>query len=52
MLGSAAQRLIHLYAVKPCDRCVVLAGNADAYAVALDLHRAGVEVAAIVDLRR
>jgi sarcosine oxidase subunit alpha len=51
MLGSAAQRLIHLYAVKPCERAVVLAGNSDAYAVALDLHRAGVEVAAIADLR-
>jgi sarcosine oxidase, subunit alpha len=51
MLGSAAQRLIRLYAVKPCDRAVVLAGNADAYAVALDLHAAGVEVAAVADLR-
>src|SRR5205823_318788 len=51
MLGSAAQRLMYLYAVKPCERCVVLAGNADGYAVALDLHRAGVSVAAIADLR-
>ena len=51
MLGSAAQRLIHHYAVKPCQRCVVLAGNAAAYAVALDLHEAGVEVTAIADLR-
>src|SRR5205823_9708871 len=52
MLGSAAQRLLRLYAVKPCQRCVVLAGNADAYAVALDLREAGVEVAAVADLRR
>ncbi|MBI1918085.1 MAG: (2Fe-2S)-binding protein [Planctomycetes bacterium] len=51
MLGSAAQRLMHLYAVKPCDRCVVLAGNSDAYAVALDLREAGVEVVGIADLR-
>lgn len=51
MLGSAAQRLIHLYAVKPCERCVVLAGNSDGYSVALDLHTAGVKVAAIADLR-
>src|SRR5262245_4195075 len=50
MLGSAAQRLMHLYAVKPCDRCVVLAGNSDGYAVALDLRNAGVEVAALADL--
>ncbi|MGI9456387.1 MAG: glycine cleavage T C-terminal barrel domain-containing protein, partial [Aeoliella sp.] len=51
LLGSAAQRLMHLYAVKPFERCVVLAGNSDAYRTALDLNAAGVEVAAIVDLR-
>lgn len=51
LLGSGAQRLIHQYAVKPCESCVVLAGNADAYAVSLDLHRAGVQVAAVVELR-
>lgn len=52
MLGSAAQRLIHRYAVRPMQRAVVLAANADAYGVALDLHAAGVAVARIVDLRR
>jgi sarcosine oxidase subunit alpha len=51
MLGSAAQRLIHQYAVKPFDQAIVLAANAQAYRVALDLHEAGVEVGAIVDLR-
>jgi len=51
MLGSAAQRLIHRYAVKPFTRAVVLAGSDQAYQVALDLIAAGVEVAAIVDLR-
>ena len=51
MLGSAAQRLIHRYAVKPCERAVVLAGNDQAYRVALDLQQAGVEVVALVDLR-
>ena len=51
MLGSAALRLIHRYAVKPFDKGVVLAANSDAYGVALDLLRAGVEVAAVVDLR-
>src|SRR5207237_707824 len=45
------QRLLHLYAVRPCRRCVVLAANGNAYALALDLHRAGVEVAAVADLR-
>jgi len=52
MLGSAAQRLIHRYAVKPFQRAVVLAGNDQAYRVASDLLAAGVDVAAIVDLRQ
>ena len=51
LLGSAAQRLVKLYAVKPCERMVVLAANSDAYRMALDMLDAGVEVAAIVDLR-
>lgn len=51
MLGSAAQRLMRLWAVKPGSRAVVLAGNDDAYGVALDLLDAGVQVAAVADLR-
>ena len=51
MLASAAQRLIRLYGVKPFERAVVLAANADAYAATLDLLEAGVQVAAVVDLR-
>ena len=51
LLGSAAQRLIRLYAVKPFERCVVLAGGSDAYRVALDLLDTGVHVAAVADLR-
>lgn len=51
MLGSAAQRLIYRYAVKPFDRGIVLAANSDAYGLVLDLLSAGVEVAAVVDLR-
>ena len=51
MLGSAAQRLIHRYAVKPCERAVVFAGNDDAYRVAADLAAVGVVIAAVVDLR-
>ncbi|MDP6719080.1 MAG: 2Fe-2S iron-sulfur cluster-binding protein, partial [Pirellulaceae bacterium] len=51
MLGSAAQRLIQLYAVKPFDRAVVLVANSDGYRVVLDLIEAGVDVAAVVDLR-
>ncbi|HMM75345.1 MAG TPA: 2Fe-2S iron-sulfur cluster-binding protein [Gammaproteobacteria bacterium] len=50
MLASAALRLVHRYAVAPCARAVVLAGNAAAYEAALDLASAGIEIAAIVDL--
>ncbi len=52
MLGSAAQRLIQRYSVKPFERGIVLAANSDAYGVVLDLLDAGVEVAAVVDLRQ
>ena len=51
VLGSAAQRLIHLYGVKPGERAVVTTVNGDGYGVALDLAEAGVEVACLVDLR-
>ena len=51
LLGSAAQRLVKWYAVKPCDRMVVLAANGDAYRMALDMLDVGVEVAAMADLR-
>lgn len=51
MLGSAAQRLLRLYAVKPGHRAVVLTANDDGYGVALDLAEAGVELAAVIDLR-
>jgi sarcosine oxidase subunit alpha len=51
MMGSAAQRLIHLYGIKPGQRAVILTANRDGYGQALDLAEAGVEVAAVVDLR-
>ncbi|MEJ2392543.1 MAG: 2Fe-2S iron-sulfur cluster-binding protein [Gammaproteobacteria bacterium] len=50
MLVSAAQRLIHQFAIKPCERAVILASNPAAYRAALDLVRAGVSVEAIADL--
>lgn len=51
LLGSAVQRLMRHYAVKPGRRAVVFAGNRDGYRVALELAQAGVEVAAVVDPR-
>jgi len=51
MQGSAAQRLLRLYGVRPGKRAVVFTGNDDGYGVALDLQDAGTEVAAVVDMR-
>ena len=51
MLGSGVQRLIHLYGVAPGERAVVVTGNDDGWAVAADLHAAGVAIAAIADER-
>ena len=51
MLGSAAQRLIHLYGVAPGTRAVVLTGNNDGYGVALDLMENGIHVQAVIDMR-
>jgi sarcosine oxidase subunit alpha len=50
MLGSAAQRLLHRYAVAPMRRAVVLVANRDGYRVALDLLAHGIAVAAVADL--
>lgn len=52
MLGSAAQRLLRLYGVKPGQRAVVMTGNSDGYGVALDLFEAGVEVASVIEMRK
>ena len=51
MLASAAQRLIRRYAVRPAQRVVMLAANADAYRALQDFIDAGIEVAAVIDLR-
>ncbi len=51
LLGSAAQRLMHLYGVKPGQRAVVLSANEDGLQAALDLLAAGVKVATVADLR-
>lgn len=51
MLATAAQRLVHQFAVKPFSRGVVLTANDEGYLAALDLKRVGAEVQAVVDLR-
>ena len=51
MLGTAAQRLMHLYGVAPGKNAIVLTGNDDGYGVALDLFDNGIKVKAVVDMR-
>jgi sarcosine oxidase subunit alpha len=51
MLASAARTFVNRYAVKLGERAVVFTTNDTAYASALDLHRAGIEVGCIVDAR-
>ena len=51
MLGSAAQRLIHRYGVRPFDSGIVFTANDYGYRVALDLFDVGCKVIALVDLR-
>lgn len=51
VVGSAAQRLIRLYGVKPGRQALVVTSNSDGYGVALDLDDAGVELSGVIDLR-
>ncbi len=51
MLASAARAYANRYAVRAGAHAVVFTNNDSAYAAALDLQRAGVEVMAIVDAR-
>ncbi len=51
MLAGACQTYLNRYAVRPGQRAVIFTNNDGAYGAALDLQRAGVTVAAIVDLR-
>ncbi len=51
MLASGAQRLIRRWSVRPAQRIVLLAANADAYLAAEDFLAAGIEIAAVIDLR-
>ena len=51
MLASAARAYVNRYAAKPGNQAVVFTNNDSAYVAALDLHRNGVKIAAIVDPR-
>lgn len=52
LLGTGAQRLMHLYGVRPGQRALVVSGNDQGLAVAADLLNSGVAVAGVVELRR
>jgi sarcosine oxidase, subunit alpha len=52
MLADAAQTYVTRYGVKPGSRAVVAAANDSGYRAALALAEAGVEIAAIADIRR
>src|SRR4051812_4841494 len=51
MLAGAARTFLHRYGVLPGQDAVVFTTNDSAYDAALDLHRAGVRVQAVVDAR-
>ncbi|MFE9450028.1 sarcosine oxidase subunit delta family protein [Streptomyces sp. NPDC006739] len=51
MLAASARTYVNRHGVLPGRHAVVFTTNDSAYAAALDLHRAGAEVTAIVDTR-
>lgn len=51
MLSSAVRRLIGEFAVAPAKRLAVYTNNDSAYLTAFDAHRAGIQIASIIDTR-
>jgi sarcosine oxidase subunit alpha len=51
MLAAAARSLLNRYAVMPGGRAVLITACDEAYRAALDLHRAGITIGMIGDLR-
>src|SRR5699024_440158 len=51
MIASAVSTYVNRYGVAPGKRAVVFTNNDSAYRTALDVHEAGIEVAAVVDVR-
>ena len=51
MLAHAVSTYLHAYGVRCGSRAVVFTNNDSAYRTALDLHEAGVTVAAVIDSR-
>ena len=51
MLASAARSFLNRYGARPGERALIFTADDTGYGVALDLHRAGTEVAMVADLR-
>ena len=51
MLGSGALKLVHGYGVRPGKRAIVVTSDENGIQVAIELQRAGIQVAAVVDRR-
>jgi sarcosine oxidase subunit alpha len=51
MLAEAARTFLNVYGVRVGARAVIVTACNSAYQAALDLHRAGVEIAALADIR-
>ena len=51
LLGSGAQRLLRRMSIAPGRAVAIVTANAEGYALAEELHAAGVHLAALVDLR-
>jgi sarcosine oxidase subunit alpha len=51
ILPQAAQRLVHLYSIKPGERVLAVGGDEYIYKVSFDLARRGVRLAGLIDFR-
>ena len=51
MLGTAVQRLVHLYGIAPGTAAMVATCDNQGYYAALDMLRAGIRIVAVVDAR-
>ncbi|WP_445818644.1 sarcosine oxidase subunit alpha family protein [Bradyrhizobium sp. WU425] len=52
MLASAARTYLNRYGAKPGKKAVMFTADDTGYAAALDLHKAGIRIVAIADIRR
>ncbi len=51
ILPQAAQRLVHLYGIRPGERILAFGGDGYIYKVCMDLVRAGLKPVGLIDFR-